>query len=278
MNHVTARLGQEVAAQRAKGRLGLRFRVAAGRTRVHAFFQEGCLKARLPRPLEPAVCDAVTMNISGGIAGGDVLETQVTLDAGARVCLAGQAAERVYRALEAPSQVTTRLQVQPGAALEYLPQETILFDGFALRRRLAIELEGDAGFLGVESLIFGRLAMGEVLSSGFLRDQIRLRQDGRLVLQDMTRLQGDIAAQLRGPAVAGEARAMASLILAGPGSAEKLPDLRAALGGMQAGASCFGGIVFARILAPDGAALRRGVVAALAVAREGRSLPGVWQG
>jgi urease accessory protein UreH len=140
MNHVTARLGQEVAAQRAKGRLGLRFRVAAGRTRVHAFFQEGCLKARLPRPLEPAVCDAVTMNISG------------------------------------------------------------------------------------------------------------------------------------------EARAMASLILAGPGSAEKLPDLRAALGGMQAGASCFGGIVFARILAADGAALRRGLVAALAVAREGRSLPGVWQG
>jgi urease accessory protein len=218
------------------------------------------------------------MNISGGIAGGDVLETQVTLDAGARVCLAGQAAERVYRALGAPSQVATRLQVQPGAALEYLPQETILFDGFALRRSLAIELEGDAGFLGVESLIFGRLAMGEVLSSGFLRDQIRLRQDGRLVLQDMTRLQGDIAAQLRGPAVAGEARAMASLILAGPGSAEKLPDLRAALGGMQAGASCFGGIVFARILAADGAALRRGLVAALAVAREGRSLPGVWQG
>jgi urease accessory protein len=267
-----------VAAQRARGRLALRFGTAAGRTRVREFYQEGCLKARLPRPVDLAVCDVVMMNISGGIAGGDVLETQVTLEPGARVCLAGQAAERVYRVLEAPSQVATRLRVQPGAVLEYLPQETILFDGFALRRSLEIALEGDAGFLGVESLIFGRLAMGEAVSSGFLRDQISLRRDGRLVLQDMTRLQGDIAAQLRGRAVAGGANAVASLIFAGPGAVEKLAALRAAIENLQAGATSFDGIVFARFLAADGAGLRRAVLAALSVLRDGRAMPGVWQG
>ena len=277
MNYVSARLGQEVAAQRAKGQLALRFRQAAGCTRVHEFFQEGCLKARLPRPVAADICEAVTMNISGGIAGGDMLETRIELAEGALVCVAGQAAERVYRALEAPARVLTRLVVGPGAVLEYLPQETILFDGFGLRRALEIELAGDAAYLGVESLVFGRLAMGEVVASGFLRDQIRLCQDGRRLLQDMTRLQGDIAAQLRRPAVAGGAAAMASLILAGPGAAEKLPALRAGLEGMQAGASCFEGIVFARILAADGAALRRCVVAALGAVREGRKLPGVWQ-
>ncbi|OYV33627.1 MAG: hypothetical protein B7Z81_11115, partial [Acidocella sp. 20-61-6] len=196
MNFVSAKRSGLVAAQRAKGLLDLRFRRAAGRTRVLGFYQEGCLKARLPRALGTEICDAVTMNISGGIAGGDVLETRIALEPGARVCVAGQAAERVYRALEAPARVASYLDVGAGAALEYLPQETILFDGFGLERTLEIELAGDARYLGVESLVFGRKAMGEVVSAGFLRDRIVLRREGRLVLQDMTRLEGDIAAQL----------------------------------------------------------------------------------
>ena len=90
-----------IEAQRARGRLGLTFQLAAERTRIATFYQEGCLKARLPRPVEPDVCEAVTMNISGGIAGGDALSVAIGLDAHTRACIAGQAAERVYRALAA---------------------------------------------------------------------------------------------------------------------------------------------------------------------------------
>jgi urease accessory protein len=270
MNFVPARLDQIAAPQRARGRLDLAF-THDGTTRLKRFYQEGCLKARLPRG--PGV-EAVALNISGGIAGGDALETALELGAGAAVTFTTQAAERVYRALEAPSRIRTRLTVAAGAVLHYLPQETILFDGFGLDRALDIELTSGAAFLGIESMVFGRLTMGEVLREGFLRDRISLRRDGMLLWQDSTRLEGDIAAQLDRPGIAAGARAMASIFAVG---ACGLDALREALGDAHAGASVIGDVLLARILAPDAAALRRVIVKALGVLRPG-PLPRVWQG
>lgn len=271
MNFVPARLDVLAAPQRARGRLDLAFR-ADGRTRLHRFYQEGCLKARLPRG--PGV-EAVALNISGGIAGGDALDTALELAPNAEVTFTTQAAERIYRALEAPSRIRTRLTAGQGAILHYLPQETILFDGFGLDRALDIDLAPGAAFLGIESLIFGRLTMGEILRSGSLRDRISLRRDGALLWQDSTRLDGDIAAQLDRPGIAAGARAMASIFATG--MAERLDDLRAALTGAHAGASLTGEVLLARILAPDAATLRRIVAKTLAVLRPG-PLPRVWQG
>jgi urease accessory protein len=151
-----------------------------------------------------------------------------------------------------------------------------LFDGFALDRTLEIDLAPAATYLGVESLIFGRQAMGETIRAGFLRDRITLRRDKKILLQDMTRLDGDIAAQLARKAVADGAMAVASLIYAAPDTAEKLPALRAALASHHAGASSFDGIIFARILAPSAISLRKCLVAALHAC--GAVLPKVWQG
>jgi urease accessory protein len=278
MNFMPARDILTPPAQRAKGRLALSFKRATGTTRIQNFYQEGCLKTRLPRPVNAGLCEAVTMNIGGGIAGGDVLTTDVELHPNAHASIASQSAERVYRALAEPSWIATSITLHAGASLEYLPQETILFDGFGLRRSLDIDMPEDAGFLGVESLIFGRLAMGESVNSGSLRDRITLRRGGQLILQDMTRLEGDVAAQLNRTAIGAGARATAAIILATPNAPAKLSTLREALEGAHAGASCLQGIVFARILAPNGATLRRIVISALNILRDHRALPRVWQG
>jgi urease accessory protein len=270
MNFVPARLDVQAAPQRARGRLDLAF-THDGTTRLQRFYQEGCLKARLPRG--PGV-EAVALNISGGIAGGDALDTALELAPGAAVTFTTQAAERIYRALEAPSRIRTRLTLGTGAVLHYLPQKTILFDGFALDRALDIELASGAVFLGIESLIFGRLTMGEILREGFLRDRISLHRDGALLWQDSARLEGDIAAQLDRPGIAAGARAMASIFAVG---LCKLDALREALADAHAGASMIGDVLLARILAPDAAALRRVIVKALGVLRPG-PLPRVWQG
>jgi urease accessory protein len=119
--------------------------------------------------------------------------------------------------------------------------------------------------------------MGESLREGWLRDRISLRRDGVLLWQDATRLEGDIAAQLDRPGVAAGARAMASIFAAGPGMAEQLGNLRAALTGAQAATSWTNDILRARVLAPDAASLRRIVSKALAILRPG-PLPRVWQG
>ncbi len=263
---------ETIAAQRAQGRLDLVLRAHGPHTRLWRFYQQGCLKARLPRG--PG-CELVALNISGGIAGGDALETALELEQGANAVFTTQAAERIYRALAEPARVTTRLRVGQGARLAYLPQETILFDGFSLCRTLDIDLAETSEFLGVESLVFGRLAMGEQLRAGRLDDRITLRRGGGLLWQDITRLQGDIAAQLDRPGVAGGARAVASIFAVGFGA--RLTALREALAGAQAGASCFEDVLLARILAPDAATLRRVMVKALCALRGGE-LPRVWQG
>jgi urease accessory protein len=126
-------------------------------------------------------------------------------------------------------------------------------------------------------LVFGRQAIGEVIRAARLRAQLSLRRDGKLLWRDITRLEGDIAAQLARSGVAAGARAVASLFAAGPGIAEKLPALRAALTGAMAGASWSGEALLARILAPDAATLRAILARALHAIRNAE-LPRVWQG
>lgn len=271
----------EIPAQRAKGALSLGFKrdSATCRTRVERFYQEGCLKARLPRSRD-GICEAITVNISGGIAGGDSLRTEIELGEGAELCLTSQSAERVYRALDfCAAELCTRLRLGAGARLDYLPQETILFDGFALNRALDIEMGAESRFLGVESVVFGRQAMGETVRRGKLRDRITLRQSKKLVLQDISRLEGEIAARLARKAVAAGNIAMASVIYAGPDADGLLPLMREAMAAQacEAGASAFEGIVFGRMLAPDAAALQRCVVAVLKSCRNGRAPPRSWQ-
>ena len=240
--------------------------------------QEGCLKARFPRPVDwPEV---VTLNSSGGVAGGDRLDGTFAVGPGARATFATQAAERFYRALpgEAPARVRTRLAVAEGAAAEWLPQEAILFDRAALDRALEVELAADAWFLGVESLVFGRTAMGERVGTARLADTIRVRRAGRLLLHEAIRLDGPVAEALARPALAAGGAAVATLIHVAPDAEARLVPLRDAWAEApaEAGASAWDGMLVGRVVARDGAALRATVTAGLAALRERRALPRVW--
>lgn len=271
-------LSEPVALQRATGELRVTFRCRDGATVLEELRQAGCLKARFPRSGAIGWAEVVTLNSSGGIAGGDRLDSRFRVQSGARAIIAAQAAERFYRALPGsePARVRTTIEVTDGAAVEWLPQETILFDRCALDRRLDVELADDARFIGVEMLVFGRTAMGETVIRGSIRDRIRIRRSGRLVLQDTTRLDGEVAARLQRPAIAAGARAVALLVHVAPNAETRLDAVRTALAGSEAGVSAWNGLLVARILAPDSAKLRRAVVFGLAALRGERTLPRVW--
>lgn len=264
--------------QRAVGELRLSVKHTGTDTGLDTLRQAGCLKARFPRRLVPGWLDAVMLNTGGGVAGGDHLRIAIDAAAGTRLTVTAQAAERFYRTLSPaqPSRVRTRLSAGDQACLEWLPQETILFDRSAVDRDLEIDLAPTAYFLGVETLVFGRSAMGETVTEGHLRDRIRLRRGGALILHDTIRLDGPVAALLARPAIAAGARAVATLIHAAPNAESGLTALRAALEGADAGASAWNGMLIARILGPDSAAVRRTVIAALSVLRNSRPLPRVW--
>ena len=270
----------EIASlQRASGELRVRLEQRNGATVLDRLFQAGCLKARFPRGAVGGWIDIVTLNTSGGIVGGDRLTSMFDIAAGARATIASQAAERYYRALGgSAARVRTRLSVGDNAAAEWLPQETILFDGCAMDRRLDVELSDSSWFVGVEGLIFGRAAMGERVRSGQIHDVIRVRRAERLVWHDAVRMDGEIDALLRRPAVANGAGAVASLLHVAPEAERRVDAVRAALEGLPAesGVSGWDGMLVARLLAAGAAPLRQAVTAALGALRGGRTPPRVW--
>ncbi len=273
-------------AQRAFGRLRVAFGLRDERTVLAVLRQEGCLKARHPRPEPGGVPETVLLNTSGGITGGDDLALSVEARPGSRFVVTTQAAERFYRASAASPAATIRsdVTVGDGALLEWLPQETILFDRCRVDRSLTVSLAPGARFLGVESLIFGRQAMGETVQEITLMDRIIIRQGGRLRLHDATRLNGSVAMLMGRASTFADARAMATVVAVSPEAESFVDALRAALGAgrlpdhsLEAGVSAWNGLVLARLLAADSATLRRAVVAALGVLRGGAALPRVWQ-
>jgi urease accessory protein len=141
---------------------------------------------------------------------------------------------------------------------------------------LEIELAGSARFLGVETLVFGRTAMGETVRQGRLRDLIRIRRSGALILHDAIRLDGPVAEHLARPAIAGGAGVVATLIHIAPDAEAGLDAVRAVLTDAEMGASAWNGMLIARILGADSASVRRTVMAALSVLRGSRPLPRVW--
>ena len=271
-------LSEPVRLQRAVGELRVSVKRFGAETVLDELRQAGCLKARFPRRIVSGWMDLVTLNTGGGVAGGDRLDLSFTVGDGCQATVAAQAAERFYRtlAVDRPSHVRTRLTVGEGGALEWLPQETILFDRFALDRRLDIDLTANARFLGVETLVFGRAAMGERVRHGWLRDLIRVRRDGAALLHDAIRLDGEIDAILQRPGVGGGAGVVATMIYVAADAVGRLDGVRAALGSLEAGASAWNGMLIARILGVDGASVRGKMVAALQVLRDARPLPRVW--
>jgi urease accessory protein len=266
--------------QRAVGELRVAVKRLGPETVLDGLRQAGCLKARFPRRLAAGWMDVVMLNTGGGVAGGDQLDLAFTAGPGARMTIAAQAAERFYRTLpvDAPSRVRTRLTVAESGALEWLPQETILFDQSALDRRLDVDLAEDARFLGVETLIFGRVAMGERVTHGRVRDLIRIRRAGELLWHDAIRMEGSIDALLHRPAIANGARALATIIYVAPDAGKKCDAVRlsGASSITECAASAWNGMLVTRVLGADAACVRRAVVATLTVLREDRPLPRTW--
>lgn len=270
--------------QRAHGVLRLAIQAKGGRSALHDLYQQAPCRALMPDVAPGAPLEAVLVNTSGGLVGGDRIDTAITLGPGAAAVLAGQAAEKVYRSTGDDTSVATTLTIADGAWLEWLPQETILFDGARLRRRLTIDLAQEARLLAVETTIFGRIARGERFTQGFLHDSWAIRRAGRLVWMDAIRLDGDVAAQRQRAFGFGQAAGYATLIHAGPAAASFLPLAReiVAAAPAEGGATVVAGLLLLRFLAEDAARLRGTVAGALCrlraeIAGLPALLPRVWQ-
>jgi urease accessory protein len=232
--------------------------------------EEGCAKLRLPTRSVGQIPEAIIINTSGGLAGGDRFELQA--EAMSDLCLTTQAAEKIYRALNQETQIFTRLVGQNKARLLWLPQETILFDGAMLERSLDVELQENTTLLAIEMVILGRKSMGESLTDFSFHDRWRICKGGRLIYADDLRFD---PVRVQGLAGLNGATAFAKLVFAGPTAESFLEPLREIFAD-RGGVSAWDGKLVARLTGVDGFDLRKTLIPALKLLAVPNELPKVW--
>ncbi|EJC80958.1 urease accessory protein UreH [Rhizobium leguminosarum bv. trifolii WSM2297] len=261
--------------QRAEGRGHLAAKLLDGRTRLRELYQEGAAKIRLPDTFDASM-EAVIINTAGGLTGGDRMDWSVVAGAGTKIDVTTQACEKIYKASAGTAEVTTRIEVGAGARVDWLPQETILFDRASLFRRLDVDLDEGADFLAVEAVLLGRKAMGETVETGLFRDRWRIRRSGRLIHAEELRLSEGVAALAARQAVLGGQVAFATLLYAGPLSEAYLGKVRPLVEGSMGGASAWDGKLVVRLAAADGFSLRKSLIPVISALRNGAPVPKVW--
>jgi len=207
---------------------------------------------------EPPLAAVITT--SGGLVGGDRIDVIARVGEGASAVVIAQAAEKIYRSTGADCQIRVDLTAEADSWLEWLPQETILFDQSRLRRRTVLNVAPTATALAGEMLVFGRLASGEVFRHGLLRDAWEIRRDGRLIWADALQLDGNIVGQLDNPAAFDGARAMATAVVVcdDPGRFLELArDITESDDGdLRQAATVVNGVLLLRWMGPDAQAVR----------------------
>lgn len=240
-------------------RLALDFTAHDGRSVLTRREQYGPLAVQKPLyPEGDAVCHTVLLHPPGGIAGGDQIDIALTLDAGSHALITTPGAAKWYRSLGAVATQRVRCQVAAGAALEYLPQESILFDGCHGSSALDVQLDKGATFIGWDISVMGRPASGEDYLSGVFRQRSEISVNGIPRLFETTRLAGGEAAR-DSPAGYRGCRVVGTLLAAGTNlRADTLAACRALAlqAGALAGITQCPDVLIARYLGDDVEAAR----------------------
>lgn len=263
--------------ERSIGAASLRFVQRRGGVVLGDMAQQGSARAILPR-CDPAWPEVVFLNTSGGLTSGDRLSFGITLDAGVNATATTQTAERAYLARNGPALVQVRAEVGAGGRLNWLPQETILFEDCYLQRQTEINLAAGASCLFAETVVLGRRAMGEVPHRARLEDRRLLCIGGVPVWAENLRLDAESAELAGGAAMLGVNAAFAVLALVGPGAELAAAALRDIPGipGVEVAVSGWNGRSLARLMAPELWPLKQQLCRMIAKLTD-RPLPRVWQ-
>ena len=165
------------------------------------------------------------------------------------------------------------VRVGASATLDWLPQETIVFQGARLKRRTQAEVAPGGALLACEMVVLGRAASGERFAAGLLLDSWSVHRAGKLVWNDTLRVEGETPSG----AGFGTANALATIIGVWDepqAPFEKARTLLEGAAGVRAGVTLVNGVMVARLLGE--ATVVRAATTGFLTAFRGRRLPRVW--
>ncbi|MHC1480412.1 urease accessory protein UreD [Frateuria aurantia] len=196
--------------------LRLRFARQQAQTRAIERIHRGPLRVqRMLYPQGPDCCHALLLHPPGGIAGGDQLRIEVALDAQAHALLTTPGAGKWYRSVYAEARQRVALRLENDACLEWLPQETLLFDGARARQEMQVRLNGSARWLGWDIVQLGRLAAGESWSQGHWAQRMQIFRGPQEIWREQADFEADAGIRRSPLGLAGHP-VFATLWIAGP--------------------------------------------------------------
>ena len=172
-----------------KARLSLEFSLQDQRTIISAKDHDGPLVVQKPLyPEGDGVCHAIVVHPPGGIVGGDELNLETRTGEHASALLTTPGATKWYRSAGAWARQRVAFDVR--GTLEWLPQETIVFDGALGDARCEVDLAAGAGIIGWDIVCLGRTGSGERFSRGTYRSSVQVRREGKLLWLERARIDG----------------------------------------------------------------------------------------
>ena len=213
MNEV--REGSQQSGWFARLDLEYSYSVADARTGLTRRSHSGPLVVQKPLYPEGAeVCHTLILHPPGGVAGGDNLDIGIGLNSGSQVLITMPGASKWYGSPDASAALRLQVRVDAGAALEWLPQETIVFNNAAPRMHTSINIAAGGSYIGWEILCLGRTASGETFDAGNIRQFTEVAVAGDLIWSERCHLAGG-SRLLTSPVGLGGAPVSAVMLAAG---------------------------------------------------------------
>ncbi len=199
--------------------LSLRFARRGERTVPVHRAHYGPLRVQRAFHPEASVCHSYILHPPGGVVGGDCLETEVAVSDGAHALITTPGASKFYRSAGPCARQHQSLRVAEGGALEWLPQEQIVFDGADVSSTLDVVLEKGARFIGWDVLCLGRPAAAAAFHTGCFDARLSVSRDAHPVLHERSRYAGG-SELVNAPWGLGGADTVAVMVASGAGDSD----------------------------------------------------------
>jgi urease accessory protein len=207
---------QNVANSGWRARLDLNFEKRAARTVLSGRTHTGPLLVQKPLyPEGDGVCHIIVVHPTAGSVGGDELQLTAHARTSAHALLTTPSATKWYRSAGAQAHQHICFSVDNDACVEWLPQESIVFDGALAELRTDVQLFGDACYIGWEILCLGRAGAGEHFTKGEYRARTLIQRDGKSLWLERAQVNGGSPA-LRSPVVMAGQSVAGTFIAASP--------------------------------------------------------------
>ena len=251
---------------------------------IDKLYQQGSARIRFP-DMASGPLQAVLLNTAGGLTGDDNILWSGSAADQSHLSISTAACEKIYRSHGPDAIQTTRLSVAHHARLEWLPQESILFNGACLKRTMDVQLAEQSEVLLVESLVFGRQAMNETIEQLRVRDHWRIFRGGKLLHAEALRLDMNDRDHARNPCILHHYSAISTILFVSNFNEEQLNLMADRVRSIRAcksdtvrlGASVLPSRLVVRVLAADSYQLRKFLIPCLELFNNGRPVPAVWK-